>query len=241
MKFLKKYVILTAIFLLLFADINSVYAKTNLNEKAVFLCAEDRNKYYIAGDSLIKLELVEEIPVVKQVRQNSLIKSSELIKEKNVNIKLSSTYIDEKDKNNLLNPQTRAGWLTRTDESMNVMGNIRAKLSVVYTDNSNEELSDGYDLTLKSATGTWSRAGAIEGVYPQTSELYYGVTGSIYDSSGNFIKNGFEGFTKKFSTPTFTNISLMGGKSAQFVVSAGVNYTIHCTRGVTVTVNMQFA
>lgn len=80
----------------------------------------------------------------------------------------------------------------------------------------------------------------IEGVYPKTSELYYNVEGSIYDANGKFIKNGSVGFTKKFEDPTFSNISLMGNNYAKYVTAAGVTYTLHCTRGVTINVYMVF-
>lgn len=56
------------------------------------------------------------------------------------------------------------------------------------------------------------------------------------EQNGKFIKNGNVGFTKTFNSPTFSNISLMGNKYAKYISVAGVTYTLHCTRGVNISV-----
>lgn len=63
---------------------------------------------------------------------------------------------------------------------------------------------------------------------------------SIYDANGEFVKNGSMGKTKKFSSPSFSNVSLMNGYTVKNIVAAGVSYTIHCTRSINITVYMQF-
>ena len=85
---------------------------------------------------------------------------------------------------------------------MNKMGNIRAKLAVTYRD-SGSSFTDSIELALGKATGSWTRNGAIEGVYPKTSELYYNVQGSIYDSNGKFIKMEMLDLPKLLIVPHF--------------------------------------
>lgn len=199
----------------------------------------ENKQYYLDENKLIKLE-IKPINVEASVKTYSSLANNDT-KEKVADISMDvySLELDNSDKEKLENRQISNTWLTRTDEKMNKMGNIRAKLAVTYRD-SGSSFTDSIELALGKATGSWTRNGAIEGVYPKTSELYYNVQGSIYDSNGKFIKNGNVGFTKTFNSPTFSNVSLMGNKYARYVSSAGVTYTLHCTRGVNISVYMAF-
>ncbi|MGN1141286.1 MAG: hypothetical protein ACI4TF_08790 [Oliverpabstia sp.] len=204
------------------------------------LFTEGNTQYYLDDNELIKVELIECEPYTNLRKQYIRPNISEYKKDKELLVKCSYMNITQKDIAVLSNPSTRSLWLTRTDEAMNSMGNIKAKLSVVYRD-TDGGFSDGTsELSLKWATGSWTRIGAVEGVYPETSELYYNVQGTIYDANGEFVKNGSMGKTKKFSSPTFSNVALMNGYTAKNIVAAGVSYTIHCTRSVNITVYMQF-
>ena len=82
------------------------------------------------------------------------------------------------------------------------------------------------------------RAG--EGVVPQTSSLYWTATGDIY-TNGEFAKRGKVGTTINYSTPTFSNVSMMPSNQTIDPVTAGVEYTLNCTRGVTIYVRIPFA
>lgn len=128
-----------------------------------------------------------------------------------------------------------------TKSKTNLMGNIRASLTVRYLDTDPDNLfSDGPSeyCELIDATGTWTREGPTEGVYPESSELYYGVTGSLYYPNGDFYKTGYMGNTQYFSTPAFYNMPLMNGYCSRNTLSAGVTYTLNCSRSVTIEVNM---
>lgn len=196
-------------------------------------------QYYLDQNELIKLE-VKPIKLKNTVNTYDHSTNND-IKEKVADVSMDVYFLalDSVDKEYIENKQTRSTWLTRTDEKMNKMGNIRAKLSVTYRD-SGSDFTDSIELGLGKATGSWTRNGAVEGVYPKNSELYYNVQGSIYDANGKFIKNGSVGFTKKFENPTFSNVSLMGNNYARYVTAAGVTYTLHCTRGVNINVYMVF-
>ncbi len=127
--------------------------------------------------------------------------------------------------------------LTRFDEEENSMGNIRAKLSVSYKKG---KINNDDTLTLLSATSSYKTL-AHNGVVAQTSKLYYNVEGSLY-KNGKRIRGAIMGFTKKYSTPTFTSVTLMGPSYAVGdPIAAGVRYTLYCSRGVTINVSVSFA
>lgn len=77
-----------------------------------------------------------------------------------------------------------------------------------------------------------------EGVIPQTSSLYWHTDGSIY-VNGTFSKDGSLGSTKNYSTPTFSNVTLMSSNQSIDPISAGATYTLNCSRGVTINVYIQ--
>ena len=77
-----------------------------------------------------------------------------------------------------------------------------------------------------------------EGVVVNSGSLYYNVSGKIY-KNGVFNKNGQIGST--YSGKTFTNKQLMPeGTYVTDRITAGANYTLKCTRGVTVFVGITF-
>lgn len=127
--------------------------------------------------------------------------------------------------------------MNRSDEDTNPMGNIKAKLSVSYkkgTVNGKEEL------TLLSATSSY-KVLIREGVTAKSSKLYYNVEGDIYKDGVN-TKKKIMGFTKKFTSPTFNAVKLMGASySVRNAINAGVTYTLYCTRGVEIEVRVRFA
>lgn len=127
----------------------------------------------------------------------------------------------------------RSGELTKYQEEVNPMGNVKAKL---YVDYSWSSYSNPNLLRLISATSDYSIL-KNEGVIPQTCSLYWNAAGDIYDE-GEYSRRGEIGDTINYTSPTFTNIQLMPESQGIDPLVAGVNYTLYCTRGVTITVYM---
>ena len=49
------------------------------------------------------------------------------------------------------------------------------------------------------------------------------------------------GTTRKFNSPTFTNVRLMPSNQTIEPITAGVTYSLYCSRGVTIRVYVQIA
>lgn len=111
------------------------------------------------------------------------------------------------------------------------MGNIRATLSVKYswTSYGNPNL-----LRMISATSSYETL-INEGVVAQTSSLYWRAEGEIY-TNGNFTRKGILGKTINYTSPKFSNVTLMPSDQSIAPITAGATYTLNCSRGVTIKV-----
>ena len=188
--------------------------------------------YYIEENKLIKRNI--------KVNYNDMKNGLTLKNRKNVGNAVVTVNFYEKEisasEKKLL---SASPWLTRVDEGLSYMGNIRARLSVCYK-YSEELFSSTEDLHLYSATGTWTREGAAEGVAAESSRLYYCAEGRIYRPDGSFWKNGVMGFSKNFTNTRFYDYPLMGDYYIKDCISGGVTYTLNCSRGISIDVRMIF-
>ena len=206
-------------------------------ENAVEIPSIELNTAYFLEDrTLTKIEYAKPNSSISYVDSNG-----EFEKTFGLDIDIYSIDVTEEERTALLNGsiQPMSSNLTKTDQA-NGSGNILATLTVKYA---RPIQNDGTKaLHLCKATGSYERTGSIEGVYPETSNLYWHCYGRKYI---NGIDQGLtlgEGFNRNYSTPTFSNIQLMSESLAMLPVSggAGVNYTIYCSRGVEIEVAMPF-
>lgn len=85
-----------------------------------------------AGDELIAAEVLVSEPVIKNNVRIRGVDNDLYTKEAEVSVNLSSMKISDEDKKYFEDASTFSNWLTRTDETMNAMGNIKERLSVDY-------------------------------------------------------------------------------------------------------------
>lgn len=160
------------------------------------------------------------------------------VMQKEVTAKIYSRYISEEEKT-VFRSRPSTGWLIRSDQAMNSMKHIRITFKVEYKDNSDQIFTDGYYLCFKSATGSWERIGPYEGVNPETSELHWRATGKIFNELGA-LRSGTLGFTRKYNTPSFTNVKMMDDGYYVDAICAGALYTVYCTRGISIECSLPF-
>lgn len=225
--------LLTAICLCL-ALSNTAFAQSNSaveTTAAEFINSEGDTSYYLEGDRLLKV--VTDAP--EAVSMLSAIQNTDgtLTTSAEIDIKFYESDPLTEEEIALL----RAGEMTATNEATNPMGNVRAKLSVKY---SYPYMSKPALLRMISATSSYTMLIAGEGVVPQTSSLYWHASGDIY-TNGEFTKRGDIGTTINYSAPTFSNVSIMPSNQTIDPVTAGVEYTLNCTRGITIYVRIPFA
>ena len=214
-------------------SVNSVFAQTNVPDKttqAEFIKSEGNTSFYLNGDKILKVVVTapKTLDAKKEVRNADGTMTSSA----DVDVRLyESAPLTEEEI--IL---ARAGELTNTDEATNPMGNITAKLSVKYSWTS---FGDPKLLRLISATSSY-KTNISEGVVAQTCSLYWHAEGAIY-KNGVFEKKGSLGTTKNYTSPTFSNVTLMSSSQSIEPLGAGVTYTLVCTRGVTIDVRIPFA
>lgn len=226
--------------------ISNEYNDVYLNQKKEgnsysFLCDWGDSKYYLDNNDLIKVNIQESIPYKRILRISNLQDETAISVEKTVDVSYAVLSVSETEKEMLISGETRDNFLTRTDEAMNASQNIRAKLSVLYDNNPSGNLfTDGNELRLISATGSYERVGAYEGIVASSSELYYHAKGNIF-KEGKFVRKGSLGNNESLSSARFTNRPLMPtGYYIDNCLGAGVTYTLVCTRGISIPVYMRF-
>lgn len=149
-----------------------------------------------------------------------------------VETNISKINLTDEEKANIENePILRSGSLTRTDQNRDNMGTCTASLKVTYSKPSGR-------LHLCKATGS-ATTSTSEGVRAQSSNLSYNAVGDRY-INGVWSDKQDSGFSRNYSTPGFSNVQLMAESVSYDVHTAGVSYTVYCSRGVTVTVYMPF-
>lgn len=228
--------ILSILFTVIFLS-NPVFAqesgenKINVAEDFVLISEQGNEQYYVSSNELLMAEV--EQSELEQPRV-WLAKNGDLVKEVNADIKFYSTEIDRTKREALLSPITRSGNLETSKQEMNSMGNIKATLRITY---SYIPIGSKQGLHLCKATASYQRL-LNEGVVVNSGELHYNVSGKIY-KNGVFSQNGSIGNT--YTGNTFSNKQLMPeGTCVTDRITAGANYTLYCTRGVTVNVNIPF-
>lgn len=206
----------------------TAFAESNIavNDKKAELLKEDGNtSYYLDGDKILKV--VVDTPKSMMMRGGIKNADGTMTSNADVNVKFyESSPLSQEE---LL--QVRAGTLTKTEEATNPMGNVRATLSVNYswTSYGNPNL-----LRMISATSSYEIL-INEGVVPQTSSLYWRAEGNVY-TNGNFTRKDVLGKTINYTSPKFSNVSLMPSSQSIDPITAGATYTLNCSRGVTIKV-----
>ena len=210
----------------------SVFAQEENDSTDDFVLISDQGseQYYLSEDELLKVEIND--VSVPQTRSQSN-EAGELTKSVTKDIKFYSTDVTEEERDELL-AEARSGNLTKTNQGMNLMGNIRSNLSVSYS----YMLAAGKQgLHLCKATASYTRL-SMEGVIVNSGYMSYGAEGKVY-SNGSFVRNG--AVSNSYNGTTFTNRQLMPeGTCVTDLMQAVVNYTIYCSRGVTVFVDITF-
>lgn len=222
-----KIFILVICLCLIPSEIANAQSNGSEDNKAELLKEDGTTSYYLNENKIMKVVVSEQEPI------------STLGEAVNDEIKMASSEVDirfyESETLTLEEIElARAGELTKVDEATNPMGNVKAKLTVKYSFDSYSNL-----LRLISATSSYNILIA-EGVSPQTCSLYWHAEGKIYNN-GTFVKNGILGNELKYVKPTFTNVTIMPAGQSIDPFLAGVRYTLNCTRGVTIAINIPFA
>lgn len=203
-------------------------SNTTLLQNAKLLQKDGASTYYLLNDRIIKT-------VVKLANEETIKSEGNIYnKEADVNVTLYESKKLQLSEIKRLTSSKSA--LNKSDSAMNKSGNIKAKLKVKYTWTTikNKEL-----LRLISATSSYKKIIQGEGVVPQKSKLYWRADGTIY-TNNVAGKRGTLGKTTNYSKPTFSNVTLMPSTKKIDPVTAGVEYTLYCTRGVTIKVNIPF-
>lgn len=222
----KKIITILTILSLCATTTNTVFAmETNEPEsQAEFIKTEGNASIYLDGNKILKVVVDNPEPIAAcNETQNE---SGEITSSVDVDVR----FYESEPLTNEEIVVVRAGELTKSDEAINPMGNIRARLSVTYSWSS--------DLLRMIRASSSYETLISEGVIPQTSSLYWHTDGSIY-VNGTFSKDGSLGSTKNYSTPTFSNVTLMSSNQSIDPISAGATYTLNCSRGVTINVYIQ--
>ncbi len=208
----------------------------NVKELDVF---GSKDTFFLDNNDLFVIERSQP-RINMQVTRNTL--NQEIALCATTDIKAYKTTLTENEKNELSNSETitpLSGPLTSTKQEQNLMGNIRATLTVTY----GRPVYGGYQtLHLCKATGTYQNLmpPPNEGVSAQTSTLAYYATGKRF-INGVQETNTTIGYTKNYSSPTFSNVQLMPENVSMYLYEgANVDYTLYCTRGVTIEVYMPF-
>lgn len=198
-----------------------------------------KNTYFLDGNELFAIEAS---PVNANMQPLSET-DSESLNTIVTDIKVYKTKLTKDERDALRDAAIvtpMSGPLTNTMQAQNLMGHIRATLSVSY----GRPIYGGVQtLHLCKATGTFVYLipPSSEGVAARTSQLFYSAIGRRYI-------NGVEenvvqiGLTENYSTPTFSNVQLMPENTSMDLEYGltGVIYTLYATRGVTIEVNMPF-
>lgn len=230
----KRIAFLLSVICLCLALSNTAFAQTNLSveaKSAEFINSEGDTSYYLEGDKLLKV--VTNVP--KAVSMRNAIQNADGTLTTSAEIDIEFYESDSLTKEEIAS--LRAGEMTASSEATNPMGNVRATLSVKY---SYPYMAKPALLRMISATSSYTMLIAGEGVVPQTSSLYWRAEGDIY-TNGEFTRRGSISDTIDYSTPTFSNVSLMPSNQTIDPVTAGVEYTLNCTRGITIYVRVPFA
>lgn len=228
---IKKILALFTVTCLSFSMFNlTAFAQTKSqidNTRAQLLTEDGNTSYYLDGNKLLKV--VVETPQL--MFKKDAIKNPGDIMTSTADVNVKFFESDPLSSEEIQQIKLNASSLTKTEEAINPMGNIRATLSVTYqwTSYGNPDL-----LKMISATSKYERI-SYEGVVPKTSSLYWNAEGDVYYSS-QFDHRGSIGRTMNFSSPTFSNAKLMANSQSIAPLSAGATYTLNCTRGVTINV-----
>ena len=200
------------------------------NDTFVLISDQENEQYYLSEDELLKVEITDASGMQPRLQMNE---AGEMTKSVTKDIKFYSTNVNEEEKEEILS-DAKSGNLSKSNQGTNTMGNIRSTLTVRY---SYMTAAGKRGLHLCKATASYERL-SMEGVIVNSGELRYGAEGVIY-VNGNFSRNG--SITGSWNGKTFSNRQLMPeGTCVTDVMMAGTNYTLYCTRGVTVYVDVTF-
>lgn len=225
---IKKCMALLTVVCLILTLGNSALANSNANvdvEQVALIKNEGNTLYYLDRNKILKV--IVEIPENVTICNERAVNDEVITATTDINVRLfESEPLTSKEIS-----LAKAGELTKSDEAINPMGNIKAKLSVKYswTSYSKTKL-----LRMISATSSYKILVA-EGVAPQTCSLYWRAEGEIY-KNGTFVKRGSLGTTKNYTTPKFSNVKLMTSGQSIAPITAGVTYKLKCSRGVNINV-----
>ena len=134
---------------------------------------------------------------------------------------------------------TRNGNISKMGQDYSPYGSIHIQLTVNY---SKPVINGETMLHLCTASGSWWRDGAIEGVSPTRAHFICRGNGHKY-VNGVFAGTSEIGINKDISSISFSNMQLMPENTAytDFVEgSCGLDYSVYCTRGVDLFVNIPF-
>ena len=213
-------------------------------ENAVKLDTNRQNEeYFVTGNELVKLTFQKPEMRTRMTRQVDEREGAVYDQVAEMDVIVRKADISEEEKTELLSGKAAAAstHLTRSDQDYSDAGHIRLTLKVTYT---KPKFSDGNSgLHLCKVTSTWARVGGTaEGVAPKTSELTWYANGEKYVNGKFSGYTGSLGTTKKYTTPTVTNVQLMPENTAMLLAMGGaeVGFDMNCSRGVTLHCGMKW-
>lgn len=143
--------------------------------------ANDKNTLYFIQDNTLLAIDSSDIKVINSLKSNSALANNDVNVPERTKIALLNTKIYEKtisnaEKEKLLTNDSSVitPYLTDIKQGQNAAGNIQTTLCVNYT------LPLGH-LHLDSATGAWTRIGAVEGDLTMSCRIYPGRQGRSVD------------------------------------------------------------
>lgn len=196
--------------------------------------------YYLRQNQLIKVEYAPPAYWTEQTgRPGDAAGQARLA---SVDVTISHKTLTEAEAAGLLadDPALRSGNLAKTDQGMDGSSTFRITLRVTY---SWVNGSDGLRAVhLCKATGTMQQLVTGSGITATGSNLYWAAQGSKY-VNGVFSGRDSLGFDRDDSSPTFSNVQLMGeGVSMNCPMGGpGVRYTMYATRGIEVEAELSWS
>lgn len=208
--------------------------------------ADSEGSYFIEDDCLMYVET----DLISPALPTASVETEEGLKTANVhaNVKVYSLQLSPEEKASLLSNfsdgvsiQPRSGPLIAVKQGTHLMHNVVATLTVTY-DTTIVQTVEALHLCTASGSYVNLIPPPSEGIYGETSNLVWSITGFCF-YGGNRVSNlGFGDNLYKLP-PTFNQISLMPeGYYCHYQANgmASVSYELFCTRGVTVTVKIDF-
>lgn len=200
----------------------------------IMLENDDDTIYYLQGNSLYRVEHLEK--TMPMTIENGLYRNAISVDDfEFFELKLSPEEINAI----LSDPVTRASYLTKSDQSQDSMGSVRATLSVDYlSKNYNGELIPAYHIHEINAE---TKQISSQGVIPQTSKLQWSVTGQKFENGTPTVRGVF-GESKNYDSPYITYSPMDDDEYIRPDSNPlHIIYSCECTRGISVSVTMDFS